>query len=135
MNLARSTKCCSMAGSIPLFDSTRSSNNPRPVMERFFRSLKQWRTNPESFAEFNEAPLGVICDIEAFCYSRRLFQTPSYHTPNEFEEQQQVSLIAEKAQARIPRVVGERMHHCVRGKTKKEAERSTCTAPNGNGHA
>jgi putative transposase len=70
------------------------------VMERFFWSLKQEWTNHQSFADIDDARLSVFRYIETFYNSRRLHQSLGYQSPNDFEDEKQVSL-ATNAKSRV----------------------------------
>jgi putative transposase len=60
------------------------------VMERFFWSLKQEWTNHETYADLQEARIGVFKYIETFYNTTRLHQTLDYQSPNQFEAEYQL---------------------------------------------
>jgi len=55
------------------------------VKERFFWSPKHEWTNHETYADLQEARLGVFKYIETFYNTTRLHQTLDYQSPNHFE--------------------------------------------------
>jgi len=62
------------------------------VMERFFWSLKHEWTNHESYADLEEARLGIFKYIETFYNTTRLHQTLDYQSPNQFEAEYQLQI-------------------------------------------
>ena len=64
------------------------------VMERFFWSLKHEWTNFESFADINEAHQSVFDYIDTFYNQKRIHQTLGYKTPNQFEHDFEIQLVA-----------------------------------------
>lgn len=62
------------------------------VAERFFWSLKQERTNHETFANIEEARLSVFRYIETFYNTQRIHEALDYETPNDFEAQHELAL-------------------------------------------
>jgi putative transposase len=63
------------------------------VMERFFWSLKHEWTNHESYADLEEARLGIFKYIETFYNTTRLHQTLGYQSPNQFEAEYQLQTV------------------------------------------
>jgi putative transposase len=68
---------CSMSRSACCYDNA--------VMERFFWSLKHEWTNFESYADIEEARLGIFRYIETFYNTQRIHPTLGYRTPTQHE--------------------------------------------------
>ncbi|MCL4203521.1 MAG: IS3 family transposase [Pirellulaceae bacterium] len=64
------------------------------VMERFFWSLKHEWTYHESYADLEEARLGIFKYIETFYNTTRLHQTLGYQSPNQFEAEYQLQTVS-----------------------------------------
>ena len=67
--------------------AVRSRRATRPVVERFFGTLKREWTQARSFRTHQEAKAAVIEYIEMFYNSHRRHSTLGYLSPNEFEAQ------------------------------------------------
>lgn len=62
------------------------------VAERFFWSLKHEWTNHETFANIEEARLGIFRYIETFYNTDRIHESLGYQTPHDFEAQHEHQL-------------------------------------------
>ena len=64
------------------------------MVESFFRTLKTERTNGALYRTRDEARSDVVDYIEMFYNSRRLHSSIGYNSPNDFEKEQIMLLVA-----------------------------------------
>ncbi len=84
--LSRYGMICSMSRKGDCWDNA--------VVESFFRTLKTERTNGFLYRTRDEARSDVIDYIEMFYNSRRLHSSIGYNSPNDFEKEQIMLLVA-----------------------------------------